>query len=122
MGAGLAKWFLVFVSWIDYYFEMEEEVKKKRLIDYTFFEHWELSEEEQERLENEATSEEREEWYEATSKEREEEEEWQREKQKEVEEQMKVMMEQGNAFIKKARIFLVIAVILAAIIYFLTSK
>ncbi len=101
MGAGLAKWFLVFVSWIDYYFEMEEEVKKKRLIDYTFFEHWELSEEEQERLENEATSEEREEWYEATSKEREEEEEWQREKQKEVEEQMKVMMEQGNAFIKK---------------------
>ena len=35
---------------------------------------------------------------------------------------MKVMMERGNAFIKKARIFLVIAVILAAIIYFLTSK
>ena len=99
-----------------------KKLKRNALSITPFFEHWELSEEEQERLENEATSEEREEWYEATSKEREEEEEWQREKQKEVEEQMKVMMEQGNAFIKKARIFLVIAVILAAIIYFLTSK
>ncbi len=45
-----------FVCWIGHYFEMGEEVKKKRLIDYTFEEHWVLSKEEQERLENKWTA------------------------------------------------------------------
>ena len=45
-----------FVCWIGHYFEMEEGVKKKRLIDYTFEEHWILSEENQDRLENEWTA------------------------------------------------------------------
>ncbi len=45
-----------FVCWIGHYFEMEEGVKKKRLIDYTFEEHWVLSKEEQNHLENEWTA------------------------------------------------------------------